>query len=394
MILTIKQQMGLKVAVDRYKAGEKYTVIAGYAGSGKSTLVKFIISALEVDPAKDVLYIAYTGCAANVLKNKGCPRTMTAHKALYENILMPDGSYMNVPRTRLKDPTKVVVVDEISMLPQSMWEILLNLNVYILAMGDPYQIDAIVKSDQCRVLDNPHVFLDEIMRQALDNEIIRYTLEIRQMKELKPYKGKDIQILPAKELCDGMLTWADQIICATNKRRQALNNHTRELLGISGPPQVGDKIICLDNSWRVKGRHEDDCLVNGSVGYLDLIQEDITNYFIKNLHTYFRKPCYNISFSCVDGSGFDDIPMDKRWIEEEQLSFSPKQIYSILRAHLQPPIPFDYAYAMTAHKMQGQERQKILLIEERFPFNTLEHSHWLYSAATRASEKLVLILKD
>ena len=71
MILTAKQEEGLKVAVERYRAGEKWTTIAGYAGSGKSTLIKFIISALDVDP-EEVCYVAYTGKAATVLKSKGC----------------------------------------------------------------------------------------------------------------------------------------------------------------------------------------------------------------------------------------------------------------------------------------------------------------------------------
>ena len=60
MILTKKQEEGLKVAVERYKAGEKYTVISGYAGTGKSTLVKFIIAALDVQPDK-VAYASFTG---------------------------------------------------------------------------------------------------------------------------------------------------------------------------------------------------------------------------------------------------------------------------------------------------------------------------------------------
>ena len=64
--LTEKQAEGLRVAVQRYHAHESWTCIAGYAGSGKSTLIKFIISALEVDPKTEVCYIAFTGKAATV----------------------------------------------------------------------------------------------------------------------------------------------------------------------------------------------------------------------------------------------------------------------------------------------------------------------------------------
>ena len=59
------------MAINRYNLGMSYTVISGYAGSGKSTLVRFIVDALGFDE-DDVAYVAYTGKAANVLKNKGC----------------------------------------------------------------------------------------------------------------------------------------------------------------------------------------------------------------------------------------------------------------------------------------------------------------------------------
>lgn len=138
MELTNKQEEGLKIAIARYKAGEKYTCISGYAGTGKSTLIKFIIAALDLSPSA-VRYIAYTGKAANVLKNKGCPNAMTAHKLLYHAKLMPNGKYIFTAKKRFEiDPCiKVVVIDEISMLPKKMWDLLCSHNFYILACGDP-----------------------------------------------------------------------------------------------------------------------------------------------------------------------------------------------------------------------------------------------------------------
>lgn len=66
MELTEKQKQGLKIAISRYKAHESYTIISGYAGSGKSTLVRFIISALGLTD-QQVAYIAFTGKASQVL---------------------------------------------------------------------------------------------------------------------------------------------------------------------------------------------------------------------------------------------------------------------------------------------------------------------------------------
>ena len=63
MILTNKQEQGLKIAIERYNNHEPYTVIGGYAGVGKSTLIRFIIAALDIDP-HFVTYIAYTGKAS------------------------------------------------------------------------------------------------------------------------------------------------------------------------------------------------------------------------------------------------------------------------------------------------------------------------------------------
>ena len=69
MVLTKGQEEGLKIALERHKNREKYTVIAGYAGTGKSTLVRFIIDALDVEENK-VAYVSYTGKAAEVLRKK------------------------------------------------------------------------------------------------------------------------------------------------------------------------------------------------------------------------------------------------------------------------------------------------------------------------------------
>ena len=125
MVLTPKQEEALKLAVNRYNVGMPYTVIAGYAGAGKSTLVKFIVSALGFEE-DDIAYVAYTGKAANVLKQKGCPNAMTAHKLLYYAKRNPNGTYKFSPRTTLEHNYKLIVVDEISMLPNELWELLLS----------------------------------------------------------------------------------------------------------------------------------------------------------------------------------------------------------------------------------------------------------------------------
>ena len=70
MTLTEDQEKGLKIILDRYKLGYKYVTICGYAGTGKSTLIKFAIEALGV-PKDKIAYATFTGKAAEVLRKKG-----------------------------------------------------------------------------------------------------------------------------------------------------------------------------------------------------------------------------------------------------------------------------------------------------------------------------------
>lgn len=201
----------MRTAVERFYQGERYTVIAGFAGSGKSTLVKFIIDALQLDPKEEVAYVAFTGKAATVLQQKGCPNAVTAHKLLYKAKPLPNGSYKFYPRDVLDKDYKVLVVDEVSMLPRPLWEQLLRHGVYVLAMGDPFQLPAINPDDDNHVLDTPHVFLDEIMRQAQDSEIIRLSMWIREGKPLAMYpcEKEQVQVIDKGDVVAGMYGWAD-----------------------------------------------------------------------------------------------------------------------------------------------------------------------------------------
>lgn len=268
--LTEKQAEGLRVAVERFQERKPWTCIAGYAGSGKSTLIKFIISALGVNPETEVCYVAFTGKAATVLQQKGCPNAMTAHKLLYKAKPMPNGTYKFIPKLSLED-YKVIVVDEVSMLPKPMWEKLISHGIYVLATGDPGQLPPINPDDDNHVLDNPHVFLDEIMRQAQDSEIIRLSMWIREGKPLAqfPCKNEQVQIFTKDQVVSGMYGWADQILCATNNMRNEINSIVRNQKGFGPEPEKGDKIISLRNHWEFFSYTGDWALTNGSIGIID-----------------------------------------------------------------------------------------------------------------------------
>ena len=393
MILSPKQEQGLRIALERYKNRMKYTCISGYAGSGKSTLVKFIIEALPgIDPDKDVCYCAYTGKAAQVLLKKGNKNVSTLHKLMYESIPRPDGTWYRKPVSQID--YKVLVIDEVSMVPGSMWKQLLRYTPYILALGDPFQLPPVTKDDANTILDKPHIFLDEIHRQAQESEIIRVSMDIREGKDISLFDGKEVKIYSPSDFTEPMLLWADQILVGTNATRVHLNNTMRRLLGREGGPQDGDKVICLKNEWDILANNQDP-LVNGTIGYLKNSYSTYVNFpYYLGGH---RFEVLNSQFISDSGACFPEINMDKKMIMDGEKCCDFKTAWNISRniKHKHKlPKEFTYGYAITGHKAQGSQWDKVLVVEERFPFDKLEHARWLYTAVTRAIEKAVIIKKN
>ena len=391
MILTRKQEEGLKLALARYKAREPYTCIAGYAGTGKSTLVQFIISALGVQEHQ-VAYVAYTGKAAQVLRTKGCHNAMTAHRLLYQSFPKKDGTFAHIPYPSI-GPYRLIVVDEVSMLPKPMWDLLLKHKIHVLALGDPGQLPPVAE-EQHGILDHPHIFLDEIMRQAQESEIIRVSMDIREGKLIDTFNGSEVKIFNPADFEESMLLWADQVLVATNQTRINLNNTMRRLLGREGGPQDGDKVICLKNEWDILADNEDP-LVNGTIGFLKNSYSIYVNFprFLGGHHF----DVLQSDFVSDGGALFRDINMDKKMIMTGEKCCDWKTAYTIgrnLNHKNKLPKEFTYGYAVTCHKAQGSQWEKVLIVEEKFPFDKTEHARWLYTSLTRAESRAVIIKKD
>ena len=390
MELTVKQQQGLDIAIQRHRAGEKYTVISGYAGTGKSTLVRFIIEALDVEESK-VCYATFTGKAAEVLRKKGNKNAITLHRLLYDSIPRPAGGFFRKPKAQL-DYT-IVVVDEVSMAPKTLMNLLLSHQVYVICLGDPFQLPPIDKDEDNHLLDHPHIFLDEIMRQEAESEIIQLTMKIRNQQPIDYMDGNEVKVINKDNLNTGMLLWADQVLTATNAKRIAINNQMRGLMGRGPEPEDGDKIICLRNYWddlSVNG----DPLVNGTIGTLrNSFQtwREIPRWVKSNI----RKFDVLQTDLIIDNDIYENVEMDRKMILTGEKCCDWRLSYQLGR--LRPkygeivPKEFAYGYAITTHKAQGSEWEKVLVLEESFPFSKEEHARWLYTACTRAAEKLVLL---
>ena len=228
------------------------------------------------------------------------------------------------------------------------------------------------------------------MRQAEDSEIIRLSADIRAGKKLYPYHGESINIVPSSDFSDGMLSWADQVICGKNITRFTLNDYMRANIWgeeyINGPI-VGDKIICLKNNWN-KITQAGEALVNGTIGTLTSLNK-MPNPFLGTRAIISFAPEEYDDHDLID-TEFHDLLIDWKLITTHEPTLN-KTNFMTFPKFLRPE-QFDYGYCITAHKSQGSEYSKVLVIEEIL--KATEHSRWLYTAVTRAADKLTLVLKD
>ena len=254
------------------------------------------------------------------------------------------------------------------------------------------QLPPVLASQENHILDHPHIFLDEIMRQAAENDIIQISMKIRNQEKLKPYQGKDVQIFENDGLCDGMLWWADQILTATNLQRHSINLNMKNG---GNTPVEGDKVICLQNKWDLLSEQENP-IVNGTIGYLENLQLKEYSYRTKS----FWIPHIRVLKADVrtdDGDLYPNVPIDYKALLTGEKALTAKQEYAVRHTkYPNPPLPveFNYGRAITTHRAQGSSWGKVLVLEENFPYDTLTHNRLLYTAITRAEQKCTLILKE
>lgn len=354
--------------------------------------MRFIINALDVEEDK-VCYCAFTGKAAEVLRKKGNKNVCTLHKLLYDHVPRPAGGFFRKPKPVI--PFDIVVVDEVSMAPKELINLLFTHPVYVICLGDPFQLPPIDKDNDNHLLDHPHIFLDEIMRQAQESEIIRLTMKIRNYEPIDFYNGNEVKILPLNNLNTGILQWGDQILTATNVKRQTINKTMRTLLGKEGEPQDGDKIICLRNYWDSFST-EANALVNGTIGILNNSFRTWIELprFIRSNIKKFDTLVGNLIIHDT-GEIYQTLDIDYKMITTGEKCCDWRLAYSLGR--LKPrygdmvPKEFDYAYAITYWKAQGSEWNNVVVLEENFPYDRETHARAMYTAATRASKKLVWV---
>lgn len=360
-----------------------FITLGGYAGTGKTTLIAALRHEIK-KKNKDIkiAFCSYTGKATRVLKNALTLQNAifrgdsisTIHSLIYSPITNSNEEIVGWER---KDEIKFsfIIIDESSMIDQSIWTDLLSYKVPIIAVGDHGQLPPIKGS--FNLMSNPEIRLEEIHRQKQGNPIIELSILARKFGKIEVGQyGKGVMKLAKSdpetgEIVNDLLSNYSPdllILCGYNKTRIKLNQYIRKNLELFNPePSGGDRVICLRNNHQKK-------IFNGMLGSIIKIESN-------DLKTYTA----TIEFD-DESENFKGLILSEQFNNPESLNFTYKRNRT-LNADL-----FDFGYALTVHKAQGSQAKRVLLFEERFPqMDDEAWKKWLYTAVTRAEEELIII---
>ena len=388
-------------------------VLSGYAGTGKSFLIDYVVrECLHLKAGEEAVFVSPTGkAAANLVKNGTVAGTV--HGLIY--LRDPEDFYVDengeileterltfIKKDKIDENIRLIIVDEASMINEEMLYDLLSFHVKCLFCGDSAQLPPV--NGTCPLLANPHYTMTEIVRQAADNPIIRVATMAREGKHI-PYGNYDdkvcvigrnaLSVAERKRL----FLKADQILCGRNRTRMQLNDEIRGYLGIKEDaflPTDGEKVICTLNDWEKPLDDESRFfLVNGIIGTVSNVKEGFDCIATMDFQADFMKKPVSVPFDTgiftqeryAHGYGRRAITL----VDGSVVSEDNYELLRKLRSVAEEPIcRFEFAYAITCHKSQGSEFDFVIVFDESWAFGE-EKDRWLYTAITRAKEKLLII---
>lgn len=394
---TPKQDAALTAVRDwvRNPGGQQVFRLFGYAGTGKTSLARHFAETC----GGTVLFAAFTGKAASVMRMNGCVGATTIHRLIYkpqpksevrllelkghlaeltaqeapDDVVQAVKDEMKAIEEDLKRPSfvlnfespvrqaKLVVVDECSMVDERMGLDLLHFGVPILVLGDPAQLPPVMGGGFFTKA-SPDVMLTEIHRQAEESPIIHLATQVRNGKALKPGTYADTLVVKLPDLDRDSVMKHDQILVGRNKTRHASNARARQLLGRTNHlPQPTDKLVCLRNNHQLG-------LLNGEL-FLTLDSAVIDDDTI------------GVTVQQETGGGVYTCEAHRHPFEGRELGY-----WERLQAQ-----EFDYGYALTTHKAQGSQWPSVIAFDESYCFRA-DRKRWLYTAITRAASRLTLVV--
>lgn len=365
-------------------------IINGYAGVGKTTLLKIVAQKYP-----DLLVLTPTGKAALRVKEVAGCHAETMHKWLY--IPEVDSKTLEVSFRRknvieLYRPNfHSIVVDEASMVSESLWNdlqdaaYLLGLNIVL--VGDSFQLPPVEDDFSIFKQGFKQIDLTEVVRQTLDSPIIQAATALRLGQYTKALSS--LPIVKQSELisqCGKM--WANDgiILCHTNETRNFINTKTREHLSCDvGRPGPGEPLLVQKNNYGIGA-------FNGEVIKLESFNKIGFFKFIKDKYS---KSSAFVNFAEVKLNGLQPCVIALEQLENKISNINSSVLDREVRKHykrLDKDIQFldvNYGYCLTTHKSQGSEWDSALvLIEPTISPTTLLGRRFLYTAITRAKREV------
>jgi ATP-dependent exoDNAse (exonuclease V) alpha subunit len=426
-------------------------VIKGYAGTGKTTIVRSIVDVLDKYDHGTVL-LAPTGRSAKVLSSYSGKQAFTIHKKIYRLFSGSDGALrLNLVPNQHKNT--LFIVDEASMISNSsamqegnmfsgrtllddlMQFVFNGNNCRMILMGDTAQLPP-VGTDVSPALDIPYLKasfgikirsheLTEVVRQESGSGVLFNATLLRKMItssgrdktikfQLKDFtdvikvNGEDLEDALNQAYSD---YGADEtvFICRSNKRANLFNAQIRSrIFGREGELTGGDLLMSVRNNYfwlsesskagfiangemmevqRVKGIQNlyDFRFAEASLVLKDYPGEDSFDATLLLDTIRSESPALN---SAESRKLYDNISEDYNDIPEKR-----KKMKKIRENKYYNALQVKFAWALTCHKSQGGQ-WKAVFVEQGFLKDDSidsEYQRWLYTALTRASERLYLV---
>jgi hypothetical protein len=414
--------------IDRNKQG--YYLLAGYAGTGKTTVAENIAKYAK-QSGKKIKIVAPTNKAAKVLNEKlkqtGLESSAeTIHSAIYGEPDASSGEW--VLKGGMKD--SVIIIDESSMVSKEIMKDLLkstaNNNILVF-MGDGFQLEQIGEdSGLFKAITDPNIIkklygitldgvteLTEVKRQSLDSNVLKVaTLARTDNRAYVPNASmKDFKVVGQradfiKDFKDAIRNNEDAImIVATNAERATMNNIARtEKFGPNRSVlENGEKLISIANSTD---------LANSETFTGARIGEDFKKYSIQ--FTFEDKP---VTFEMHLGFITDDNNIERKTMFFPDISrpslyhgqilnaikYNNRDLYDELKRdgyikinkegkpRLSDEIVIaTYGYAITGHKSQGSQWEKIF-VNQNYVAPSWNPARWYYTAITRSSKDVIVL---
>lgn len=375
-----------------------FITVGGYAGTGKTTLISNIsdqIKNFSIRRNFNIAFCAYTGKASYVMRQKlivgGNDYIGTIHGLIYVPVTKEVSGRKVIigwrRRDYIDDKYDLVIIDEASMVDGEIFKDILSYGLPVIAVGDHGQLPPV--GGKFNLMENPEITLTKIHRHDGMSPESRAILKLSEMARndghipFGVYAPKVFKLSwrdPRASRIFNNINWRDDIIClcGINKSRVNLNNKIRSRLNNTlKDPYPGERIICLKNN-------HDSGMMNGmisTVQWLFPIGKDLADVAL-------MVDGEDYLYSSLLHLGTFGKPSYDEFFEE---NFSKKYKKEMRQQKTSKIDLFDYGYATTVHKSQGSEWDGVVLFEQRNSYqNDNDYSRWLYTAVTRAKNRLFI----